>query len=545
MPYPYGTDGSTGSVRSEPNRDATAALIATDAIKQVIATGTTSSIDNAMFEEYLRAVTDSVIDVNGGQTGKDLTDSGRTAVLKNALTAITNACASASHGLKVDLINGDAAIGKILVTDPFLEALPSDALTTILSGAMLGISGTNPVDAPYAANAFVIGLLTSSSNTFTYPNRAENETIGTFAASILSKVAGNTTIDTLVTNSIATRVYGSFSNFVNGRNALLTVGQTLLTTYTSANPAIETALTIGLESAVTQGVNQENQRVAFAEDLAGDKTASAVNIEKGAIYVDPYYAGQFTNGIFASLYSKSPSTLTSDAASLATGAGSIIGADGNVLTQVANTFGTFIGNGELSATNAGAYAADLIVGAQTTSVAPITGGGGKWALGPSITAASVVDLASIADVLADGVTKSFGSNVTANASAFASDIGLIAKDIANIVTTESFTNSQKTSQSGPIAEFIAGTLADYITALQLDGGSTGAGSPQTLALDAIKTDVEDAINASGASQSTKNTVDADVATAVDTSPTHANAYAGNYDGDYGAIAVQETTVTNL
>jgi hypothetical protein len=547
LPYPYGTNGSGGSVRSEPGRDAAAVLVTGAAINQVIATGTSATIPAAALEDHIAGIVQSVIDVSGSNTADDLTQAGRTSVLSKALTTITNDYASASAGIKVDLIAADAAVGEALVRDSFLEGLPNKGLNPILIAAMPGVTGTNPALAPQAANAFVVGLLTSSSGTFIYPDEGQGASIDGFAVNILSDVIGNTSIDALVSHAIGLRVYNLYAQPANGLSAVVTLGKTLFSVYPSTNPAIETALTEGLTAGVPQGAGQEDQRASFAQDLTAADVASAPNIEEGAIFVDPYYAGEFTHKIFTSVYNSSAATLAADAPTLATDAGNIIGSDGNVLTNVANTFGQFITAGELSATNAGTYAYNLIVGAQNGTIAAgsILGGGGKLALGPAITVGSVVDLASIADVLALGVTDYFGHNVTADASAYASDIGLIAEKIAAIVTTESFTNPGKTSQSGPIAEFIAGTLADYITGLQLDGGSTAPGSPQTLALEAIKTDVEAAINASGASQSTKNTVDSDVTTAVNTSPTHANAYAGNYDGDYGAIAVQETTVTNL
>jgi hypothetical protein len=526
LPDPWGS--TPYSVIPQPRRDADAVAVAAAAINQIIATGLV--IGPTELDEQIARVSEYLLDEGYGNSNFSLDLAGKEAVLQTALTTITNAYASATPAFRPVLKYADEAVGQKLTDDGFLEGLA-------------GVTGTNPAYAPYAARYFVTGLMTSSSNTFTWPNQSNGVTITQFTQDVLTNVVSNGTLDNLVTNAISTNVYANAASNLAGRETLDAIGEALFNQFTASNPtsatneAIDTALTTGLESGVTQGLNEENQRIAFASALTTAEVASAVSIEKGAIYVDPYYAGQFTNGIFTNIKASSAATLVSDAPALATGAGNIIGSDGNVLTQVANTFSTFIGTGALSATNAGTYALELINGAQLGTEGPILGGGGKFKIS---TTASLVDVASIADVMAAGVKASFGSSIsTAQAPTFGSDIGLIAQNMGYLLTAYSFTDSLDSNRSIPMAEFVAGTLADYIVALNL--GATA----QADALNDIKTDIDTAIEASFFGSSTKTQVVNEVNAAVTAAPAGTNGFGGDADGDYGAIAVQETTVTNM
>jgi hypothetical protein len=536
LPYPYGTNGAEPI--PEPERDADATLVTGTTVSVIIATGTTT-VSAANLELRVAETADYVIDESGNAAADDLTTAGRESVLSAALTAVTDAYASASVTFRTTLIQADQTLGKTLLADTYLENLASNGFTTILEVALPGVVGNNPGFAPSAAQAFVTGLITTSSNTFAWPDEngqtgGQGATINQFTVSILGDVVSNIYVDNLVSNAIGSKIFANATNSVTGRESLVALGEALINTYTASNPTTTTntsingAFTAGLESSVTQGVDEEDQRIAFAESLTQQEVSSAIGIAAGAVYVDPYYAAGFTSGIFAKIYASNHTTLATDAPSLAQVTGEVIGADGNVLTQVADTFGTFIGAGELSATNAGTYALDLIHGAQNGVLPAAIGAGGKFVIS---TTTSVVDLASIADVLAKGVRTSFGSSISTNATTFGSDIGLIAKNIAEIVTNYSFTDSLDSNHSVPMAEFVAGTLADYIVAL------TGATSAETTdALNDIKTDVDAVVNTQ---------VQADVNTAVTDAATTGNGFGGNADGDYGAIAVQETTVTNL
>jgi hypothetical protein len=535
LPYPFNTNGA--SSRSAASLASAALDVTQTAISQAITAGTSSTVTAAVLQNHIANITDLVLNVTA------LTQADQESVLETALSTVASAYLSASASYKPILQYAILRIGQVLSNDAVLEAIPSQGLDTILESGMLEVASGNAAYAPYLARSYVAGLILSNSNTFIWPEEAQGATASQFLVNILSPVASNATIDSLVAHDVAVGLYNNDVNSTaNGNNplgAVVTMGQNLFANANFTAAATQTALTIGLTSGISQGNDQENQRISFAQQLTSSEVASAGAIEQGSIYVDPYYAGGFTNGVMTAVYNSNHATLISDAPTLATEAGNIIGSDGNVLTNVANTFGTFIGAGELSATNAGTYALNLIYSAQNGTVAAntIIGGGGKF-IGNNT--AGVVDMASIADVLALGVKNSFGTLNTSNASAFGSDIGLIAQNIAYITTASSFTDTQYASQSGPISEFIAGTLADYLVSLGLN--STALSD----ALSDIKTDVNSVIQGQTAfTQTVKTTVENDVTTAVNEALTGTNPYGGNTDGDYGAIAVQETTVTNL
>ncbi len=442
LPYPYGTNGSTGAVRTDVsptfNRDAAAVLVTGSAIGQVIATGTNATVTPAVFAANVAAITDKVVDVSGTNTAKNLTIDGQTSVVKTALATITNAYAPANTTFKTTLLNTDTALGTALLVDTNLESLPANGLMTILKGAMPGISGTNPAPAPFVAKSFVTGLLTTGSNTVSIPDNAQGETAPKFAVDILTNVVTNTIVDEWVANEVGIKVYNN--NIVHQSN-LVNIGLALFVAYPNVTGAVF-KFAQGLTDAVTQGVNQENQRIAFVAALTTANYQRAVPILKGAVFADPYYAGSsvvggtggFTYAVFNSIYAKSPSALLSTATSAAVGVGNMLGQDGNALTQVADTYSTFLAAKKLAVASTGTYASDLIYGAATGAFASYAvdawgnGGGGKLNLGSSSTSsniptASVLDLASIADLFADGVIKYYGSTLNANAATAASQIG--------------------------------------------------------------------------------------------------------------------------
>ena len=209
---------------------------------------------------------------------------------------------------------------------------------------------------------------------------------------------------------------------------------------------------------------------------------------------------------------------------------------------MANTYSLFLGAGKLPAGSTGTYAVGLIRGAVNGTI-PVSefidapgSGGGRLVVGANITTATVIDLSSIANVFANGIVKSYGNAIntpggTAATNA-AGQIGAVTAAIVKFVGNETFTDTQNSNQSGYVAVYIAATLADYIVSLKLDGGSTASNSPQTLILNAIKTDV-DAV--------TNSAVNAQVNTQIgDAGP--GSVYV---ETNYGPIAVQTATVTNL
>jgi hypothetical protein len=524
LPYPY----PSGSVRAEPNRDAAAVIVTGSALTQLIASGSTPN-----FVSQVAAIGDRMVDVNSSTSGA-ISSTAQSSVISTVLSTITNAYFPASTTFRPTLLSSITSLGQKLLGDSYLENLPNKALTNVLVSAMLGITGTDPAMAPTVAADFVTGLITTSSNTFAWPDESQGATSSTFTVNIISKVVGNTGVDELVANVVGTQIY---ANSTANRNALISLGEALFTAYPASNPAIETKLFQGLEAAVTQGTNEENQRVAFIQDFTPNEVASAANIEEGAIYTDPYYASQFTSGLFGVLYHQGAAVLSGDAAMLATDAGNMLGADGNELTQVANVYSSYISSGELSASNVGTYAANLLNGAIHGTVAAQyavdawgNGGGGKLAVASGITTATVIDLASVTDVLADGVVAYFrsqGTLASSQSATAAGYIGTLAEDVAALAGTETFTDSANTNRSGYVAAYIAGTLADYIVAL---GVSPTA---YTDILNAIKSDVE-AISANSAFDS-----------AINTAVTQAENRDSAYVSITGPIDVQETTVTNL
>jgi hypothetical protein len=240
------------------------------------------------------------------------------------------------------------------------------------------------------------------------------------------------------------------------------------------------------------------------------------------------------NSIVASTAGKT--LLAKDAPKIATGVGMILGADGDVLTQVADTFGTYIGNLDLPAASAATFAKDLIKGAvkglpATVSVSAQTippgnapvGAGGQLNVGATISASTVNDLVAIVDVLANGIIQANGTASAAAIKSDATEIGALAAAVAKFTKNETFDSGiTGVTQPQPVAAFLAGTLADQVMALT--AGDTAA---QT----AINTAITKSVTAI-----TNSSVDLAVKAAI------ADPLAYPVVGE---VTPQETTITNL
>jgi len=526
QPYPV---GKTGAVTRTSTLNSDGSAVVASAITELINLG-----KDTKFATDVGSMVDGVISVNQPTAGETLSEAGREAVAEQALGVISDASLAGTTALsKIALLQGVQYIGYDLTADKYLEALPNDALTTIDEDAMAyvaGADGKNTSGSGVQAENFAYGLV----STGTVPDSAQGQTFASFEITLLHFKYVNVNIDEYVSYEFGLK--DANTSVAAHQAALVTLAEALYTAY----PAAITKVTQGLADSIPAGTNAETNRIAFAQALTTGTLASAVPILEGAVYSDPYYGSQFTNAVFTSIYAKSPATLLTDATSAAVSVGNVLGADGNELTQVANVYGTFLAAKKLAPASAGIYATDLISGAVNSPIsvnqfvdAPGSGGGDLH-VGTGITAATCLDLTSIEDLIADGVVKYYGTAInTTDASLAASEIGTIAEDVAKFTTNETFTDPADPKAAGYVASFLAGTLADYIISLDLDGGSAAAGSPQTLALNDIEADVEAVTN---------STVDTAVTTAINQAKAGDSAYVG-IDG--GPIAVQETTVTNL
>jgi hypothetical protein len=406
--------------------------------------------------------------VDGTDAAGNLSAGGRAAVVKAGLGAVSDSAVSDGSLLALD-----QSIGQTLAGDAFLENLPKGGLTTILQNAIAGIygaSGRAQAVAPEAAEAFVQGLLATG-----VPDGAVPPP---FAVAILKNVAKNTNVDELVAYEVGLRDNASSTNLV-----------TLATTLFKAYPAAIVKLAQGITAVTTPGFNNEAERIDYIRDLVAAQAGDAIPVVQGAVFVDPYYAGPFTQGVFTSILTapKGAKLLVADAPGIAGGVGSVLGQDGSGLTEVAEVFGQFISAGDLPAASAAAYATALIGGAVRSNVPAFTGvaaggGGGQLNLGAGITAATVTDLAAITDLLANGILTADHASLTGTGLAkAASQVEALAAAAARFTRNEIFDNGNGTS--GAVAAFIAGSLADDVAALNL--GDNGPASPQQVLFAAI------------------------------------------------------------
>ena len=487
------------------------------------------------------AVTDEVAHVNYPTTTADLTLAGQEAVVKSALGAISDAYvkgAPASLVSSANLLLADQAIGTALAGDADLTGLPASGLTTILQTGIEGITGLKAMStaaAPYAAENFVAGIVSGG----TAPNSA---TLTAFAVSILKNVAANANVDEYVSFAI-----GSKEN--TSQSSLLTTGTTLLAKYT----ADQAKITQGLADAVTAAPGEAG-RLTLVNGLANAQVKYATTILEGAVFADPYYAGEFSGAVLTDIYD-SPTghtLITTDAPGIASGVGAILGQDGNSLTQVSGTFSDLIISGALNVTNAATYANDLITGAAkstlpATDFLNITAGsaGGKLAVGTGvintlIAGSTVDDLVDIADLFGNAILTKFAaisSPTKAEATTVASEIGALAKDIAAFTKNESYDTVGSTNPE-PVATIIAGSLAKLVASFDFPliiSGATDV-SPQSLIFAAINTDV---------AAETTGTIKTDVGIVLNPSDSSNPLYYTNDTFYTGPINTDETPITNM
>jgi hypothetical protein len=459
----------------------------------------------------------------------DLTAADDTAIVKAALGTISDAIAGGSSPLSAaTLLAGDQAIGAALAADPTLEGLNAakNGLVTVLQGGIAGITGVrgkSQIAAPEAAGAFVAGLVSGPV--------PDNLALPTFAVDILKGVSKNTSVDELVAYQIGLKDNATQADLV-----------TLATTLFAKYPSAINKVGQGILAVTPAGFNTEANRVTFVNSLTMAVVKDAVAITQGAIFVDPYYADKLTQGVINGiLAAPAPTGGTKGAikyaTKIATIAGQTLGQDGQELTDVASVFSALTGADTLPVASSSVYALALINGAikglpatVPTSVFPPTvpggdpvGVGGKLAVKTGISNQTVMDLESIVDLFANGIISANGTSAAAGIAADVKEIGALIKGVAALTKSETFLNSN--SVSVPVAVYLAGSLTDTIATLT---GATGT----------AWTDLEAAI-AKGVDAEVTKTVKAVVTTDVFTGTAYTN-----YP-EIGAIAVQETTVTNL
>jgi hypothetical protein len=450
-----------GAVRKD--RDTSAPLVVAAAVEALLSGSAPG------FAAEVGAIADSVDVVGGTNAKENLTAAGRTAVVRAALGAVSDAAVSDPA-----LLAADQGIGQALAGDAFLEGLPDAALTLMVEGAISGIdgiSGKAQIVAPQAAEAFVQGLLSSS-----VPNGAQP---GAFAVAILRNVSKNTAVDELVAYQVG--LAGDAT-----QAALVSLAATLCKAYPSAAARVVQ----GVAAVTPAGFDNESARVAYIQALAAAQMNNLLPVVEGAVFVDPFYAGQFTQAVFNTVLgaARGAPLLISIAPKVASGVGAILGQDGQALAQVADVYSQFIGTGFLPPGSAAAYAIALIGGAVKSTVAPFSGagagaGGGQLNVGVGVSAATVTDLAAVMDALANGILTADHSSLNGKGlTAAAGQVAALAAAVAKYTRNELFVDSPG-SRSQPIAAFLAGTLADDIAALGL--GDNGPASPQQAIFSAI------------------------------------------------------------
>jgi hypothetical protein len=415
------------------------------------------------FSTKIGAMVDAVVAVNGTNGAQNLTTAAKEAVVKTALATLSDETAIANTLTVTSLDAAAKQIGEDVAGDAVLQQLPSLALTSTLQvgiEGIVGVKGRDTSNAPAEAASFVDGILTSGlPNSLTY---------SVFGVDILKYISANTSVDELVANKIG--LHDTPTDLPN-------VGSALLAKYTKAVAKI----TQGLTGAITAVNNTESGRVTFLTNLTSLQPKDGALILQGAVYTDPYFASTFTDSVFSTVVGSSPTTKTKAALSAAAtatakGVGAILGSDGDVLTQVASVFSTYIGQGKLPVTKATTYATTLLTSAEKSTVPttlftqfagfPNGGAGGKLNngnLAVGINSAVLDDMASIVDVFAGGILTAdlaagSGSLTGRGLTTAESQVAALAAAVAKLARNELFTTANGTSVAG----FIAGTLAEYI-----------------------------------------------------------------------------------
>jgi hypothetical protein len=540
IPYPPLTSGS--AVRTDRATSAPAVVTG------VITTLLTSTYTASDFEADAGAVTDAVAVINGTNAKTNLTIAAREAVVKAALGVLSNAYAglATKNYSQANILAADEAIGADLSGDATLQALTSSGLTTLLQTAITGVTGTKgtaTAAAPYAAESFVQGILTNG-----VPNSGSAVNLSTFGVAILKSVSTNTSVDELVSYQVALQETDA--------SDVASLGEVLLAKYPKAQAKITQGILASVSTTASSGTNAQGNdstgRVAVLDAMATKLPTDAVAIAQGGVFDDPLHSPQYTSGVFdgivASSSTKGHTTLVTDAPAIATGVGSILGADGDVLTNVATTFATYVTNGDLPITAVPTYASDLINGAikgvtpvsQFSSVSSINTGlttsiaggalvvnanSGVKGASPATPAETVVDLESIEDQFAEAIINSesgFGNATVAKS--IATELGLLAEDVAKVTK-----NYNVVGGSTPVATFLAGSLVEYIASVTGQTNATFVAEAEA----AIEKDIE---LAAGNSAAIKTAVGNAVAAAENSTTAYTI---------YGAISIDETPVTNL
>jgi len=530
----------------------------------------TSSTSVASFALQSGTTVDALVKANTTSIGVE------TAYVKGALAAISdfavgNLVLTTATLNAQTVLQGAAGIGTALANDTALQnqLRPANALITILSGGLAGITGSrgnSQLSAPMLAGDFVEGIVTGTAPGVSGTVPAVTGT--SFAVGILKSVATNANVDEFVTYQVA---------LVSGSALSTSLGDALYKKY----PRAVAKITQGIMDATTSGTGEPN-RTALLTALIGSTPTEYRNapaILEGAIFTDPFYSGSFTTAAFNAIQAnKSAAQVATDAAGIATGLGEILGQDGYVLTQVATAFCKAMGTGEpLTASNAATYAKDLIAGAVagypnpisahqnnfsvitgTTSYLPpgVSSDGGKLVLGngrngaPTAgftiqSAPTVKDLESIIDQFATAIVNADGVDsagvTTKDATAAATQIGTLAEDVAKFTKGENFVPTSDmgvpaVDVSTEVENFLAGSLAQTIVDLNLTGTVTIGRTSETVG-QLILADVEKDLKL-------VSTADAPgmegVLSAVETAGTSAQTYT-TYSVAFNQI---ETPITN-
>ena len=530
-PYPYDstTDMPAANAKARADRNTSAGEIASEVSGQLIASGTDSTVASDV-----AGIVDGLVDLTGSNGKNGLSATGQEYTVRDVLQTLSNTALTSSSASTILAI--DKSIGQTLASDPYLASLTvrkgTPPLTSLLTYAITGVNGTvkatrtmpipSTVEAPAAAAQFAAGLIASG----TVPNSTVY-TPGTFAAQLISKVYTNYNLDELVANAFALQFTGTTN--------VITTGTAILAKYHSSSELIK--ITQGLVAGITPGTSTttEYDRTTVAAGLATAQYKYAEYVNEGAVYVDPYAADELTRGVTGAVLgtTNGVKTLNSEAPSFATDLGEVLGADGDALTNVAAVFADLTGSNTLLPSQAGNYARDLINGAlkgpyPLVATTGTTGGaGGKFNNGtfggrsPVVLPEAPVDLASIGELLEDGIIKSFAGATTAKAlTSEESDLTTLAKDIASETRNDVFTPAGGVSQ--PVAVFLAGNLIKYLE----DLGGVYA-----------NTEFYDAI-AKGVSEEVSGLIKTEVLATETVSN----------DSGYspvGEITLQETVVTNL
>lgn len=498
------TVGTKTTVR--PDRNVSAATVADEAISAILTSGTTAlGVTSTSAAAEIEAVVQQVVDVNQPTAKEDLTVAGQTAVAKISLGvlsdyAVGTSATSAFTGTTLTTILDSAytAIGNVLATDTTsgLLVAPKDGLVTALQNAIVGIAGTkgkSAAAAPVAAEKFVAGILESG----TVPDA---ETYPAFAVAILKNVAKNASVDELVANVIGGEPATDTDAGLEG------LAGALFAKY----PTDVAKITQGLTADIAAENGTELNRVTLIEGLLGSEPATTnpkpfinnaadvTSVAEGAAYVDPFFASQFTKGVFTELETdagtaKKPFPLAvADAPAIAKGVASVIGQDGDELADVAQVFAALSTSTSaavspvLPIANAGTYATALIKGAVTSTVlasqftgAAAGGGGGQLNVGQGktpqpVTIETVKDLETIGDVFANAIvtdalaTSGTGIATKTAAPKVATAVATLAGDIAKYTKNLTVTGLPA---SMDVSADLAASIANTVYELALTNSS--------------------------------------------------------------------------